>query len=155
MHLDDIDRTLLKLLQEDASRTTKELAALVNLSVTPVFERVKRLEKNGVIKKYTAIVDSEQISKGFVVFCHIRLKQHSRMLGQAFRDSILAFEEITECYSISGSYDFIAKIYVKSMRHYQDFVLNKLGVLESIGQIQSDFVMGVLKETHALPISDD
>jgi Lrp/AsnC family transcriptional regulator, leucine-responsive regulatory protein len=153
MNLDDTDIKLLKILQENSALTTKELAAKVNLSPTPVFERIKRLEKEGVIKKYTTILDAEKISMGFVVFCNIRLKQHSKELGQKFRDAIMSLDKITECYNISGDYDFMVKIHVQSMKHYQDFVLNKLGVIESIGNLHSIFVMGEIKQTFALPLS--
>ena len=113
----------------------------------------KGLEKEGVIKKYAAILDAEKLSKSLVVFCNIRLKYHSKELGQQFRDAIMSLDEVTECYNISGDYDFMAKIQVQSMKHYQDFVFNKLGLIESIGNLHSIFVMGEIKQTYALPLS--
>lgn len=150
--LDPTDIQLLRILQEGSNLTTKELAAKVNLSPTPVFERVKRLEKEGYIKKYVAILDAEKLSKGFVVFCNIRLKQHSKELGIRFMKAILSLEEVTECYNISGDYDFMLKIYVQSMKHYQDFVLNTLGEIDSIGNLHSTFVLGEIKQSYALPL---
>ncbi len=151
--LDAIDLQLLHLLQEDASRTTKELAHTVNLSPTPVFERIKKLEHKGYIKKYTIVVDAEKLSRGFVVFCNIRLKQHSKVLGQQFIQAIGAIDEITECYNISGDYDFMVKVQAASMQHYQDFVLNTLGELDSIGSIQSIFAMSEIKNSFNIPLN--
>lgn len=152
---DKTDIRLLKLLQEDSSLTTKELAARVNLSATPVFERIKRLERLGYIKKYTAILDASKLNKGFMVICNIRLKQHSKELGKQLMAEILKIDEITECFNISGDYDFMLKIYVESMQHYQDFVLNKLGEIPAIGKLQSLFVMGEIKQTNAIPLSEE
>ncbi len=151
-NLDQKDLEILKILQQNSNLTTKELAAKINLSTTPVFERVKKLEKEGYIKKYTAILDAEKLSQGFVVFCNIRLTQHSKKLGQQFTDTIMQLEEVTECYNTSGEYDFMVKIHVESMKHYQSFVLDKLGALSCIGNLQSIFVMGEIKHTYALPI---
>jgi len=153
MSLDETDIKLLRILQENSNLTTKELAAKVNLSPTPVFERVKRLEKERYIKKYTAILDAEKLSRGFVVFCNIRLKQHSKQLGKELVEAILALDEVTECYNVSGDYDFMIKIYVQNMAHYQDFVLNTLGEIDSIGNLQSIFVMGEIKQTYAVPLT--
>lgn len=150
--LDNTDIQILNILQGNSAITTKELAAKVNLSPTPVFERIKRLEKSGYIKKYTAILDAEKLSQGFIVFCNIRLKQHSKSLGKEFMKAILNIKEITECYNISGEYDFMLKIHVESMQHYQNFVLNTLGEIDSIGNLQSLFVMGEIKHTYAIPL---
>lgn len=152
MNLDETDIKLLRILQENSNLTTKELAAKVNLSPTPVFERVKRLEKERYIKKYTAILDAEKLSRGFVVFCNIRLKQHSKKLGKELVEAILALDEVTECYNVSGDYDFMIKIHVQNMAHYQDFVLNTLGEIDSIGNLQSIFVMGEIKQSYAVPL---
>ncbi len=151
-NLDQKDLEILKILQQNSNLTTKELAAKINLSTTPVFERVKKLEKEGYIKKYTAILDAEKISQGFVVFCNIRLTQHSKELGKQFTETIMQLEEVTECYNTSGEYDFMVKIHVESMKHYQSFVLDKLGALSCIGNLQSIFVMGEIKHSYALPI---
>ncbi len=148
--IDDIDRQLLKILQNKSDYTTKELARMVHLTPTPVFERIKRLEKTGIIRKYVAILDAEKLQSGFQVFCNIRLKQHTKEIGKAFIDGIMQIEEVTECYNISGDYDFMLKVHVRDMKHYQDFVLNKLGALDSIGNTQSTFVMGTIKNVHGI-----
>ncbi|NKI26909.1 Lrp/AsnC family transcriptional regulator [Arenibacter sp. 6A1] len=150
--LDKIDLQILKLLQHNSNLTTKELSNKVNLSTTPVFERVKRLEKNGYIKKYVAILDAEKLDKGLTVFCNITLKQHTKEIGNKFVRDIAAIKEVTECYNISGDYDFLLKVMVKDMKHYQDFVLNSLGSVKNIGSAHSTFVMGDIKNTYAVPI---
>ena len=151
-NLDAIDISLLKLLQENSNRTVKEFASLVNLSPTPVFERIKQLEKNGYIKKYMAILSHEKLNKGFVVFCHIRLKYHSLACRTQFMRVITDIDEITECYNISGEYDFMLKICAQSMEHYKDFVINILGVEESIGSLHSVFVMEEVKQNFSIPL---
>ena len=146
--LDETDLLLLKILGHNSSYTTKELAAQVNLSPSPVFERVKRLENNGYIKKYIAILDAEKFNQGFIVFCNIKLKQHDRKIGHHFVADILKIDEVTECYNVSGDYDFILKVYARDMKHYQDFVFNKLGSVTSIGSTHSTFVMCENKNTY-------
>ena len=150
--LDKIDIQILKLLQNNSNLTTKDLANKVNLSTTPVFERIKRLEKNGFIKKYVAVLDAEKLEKGLTVFCNITLKQHTREIGNKFVKDILEIKEVTECYNVSGDYDFLLKVMVKDMKHYQDFVLNHLGSIKNIGSAHSTFVMGDIKNTYSVPI---
>jgi Lrp/AsnC family leucine-responsive transcriptional regulator len=139
--LDETDIKLLKLLGEDSNVTMKELAAKVNLSPSPVFERVKRLETNGYIKKYIALIDAEKLNHGLIIFCNIRLKQHDKSIGNEFVADIMRLKEVVECYNISGDYDFLLKVYARDMKHYQDFVFNSLGAVKSIGSTHSTFVM--------------
>ena len=139
--LDDTDIQLLKLLGEDSEITIKDLAAKVHLSPSPVFERVKRLKASGYIKKYIAIIDAEKLNYGLIVFCNIKLKQHDKSIGHQFVNDIMKLGEVVECYNISGDFDFLLKVYAKDMKHYQDFVFNKLGAVKSIGSTHSTFVM--------------
>jgi len=150
--LDEIDIKILGILQGNAKITTKELAAAVNLSPTPVFERQKRLENGAYIKKYIAILDAEKLSNSLLVFCNIRLKKHSGECGKHFIKAVAEIKEVVECYNISGDYDFMMKIYVRDMKHYQDFVLNTLGSIDSIGSLHSNFVIAEIKSTHEIPI---
>lgn len=150
--LDATDIAILRELQKNAKLTLKELALSVHRSSTPVFERVKYLEQNGYIRKYTAILDAEKLNKGFCVFCNVKLMQHSRDNGNRFKDAIMAIDEVCECYNISGDFDFLLKVRVPDMKHYQDFVLNKLGVIDSIGSLQSIFVMSEIKQEYAIPL---
>ena len=150
--LDETDLHLLKILAEDSSLTTKELAARVNLSPSPVFERVKRLENNGYIRKYIAILDAQKLNYGLLVFCNIKLKQHDKSIGHQFVNDIKKIDEVVECYNISGDYDFLLKVYTRDMVHYQDFVFNKLGSVKNIGSTQSTFVMCENKNTYNVNI---
>jgi Lrp/AsnC family leucine-responsive transcriptional regulator/Lrp/AsnC family transcriptional regulator len=146
--LDDTDIQLLKLLGADSNVTMKELAAKVNLSPSPVFERVKKLEADGYIKKYIALIDAEKLNYGLIVFCNIKLKQHDKSIGHQFVTDILRLKEVVECYNISGDFDFLLKVYAKDMKHYQDFVFNKLGSVKSIGSTHSTFVMSENKNSY-------
>jgi len=139
--LDNTDKQLLRLLGEDSEITIKELAIRVNLSHTPVFERVKKLKSSGYIKKYIALIDAEKLNYGLIVFVNIKLKQHDKSIGNEFVKDILRLQEVVECYNISGDFDFLLKVYAKDMKHYQDFVFNKLGSVTSIGSTHSTFVM--------------
>ncbi|TZF93685.1 Lrp/AsnC family transcriptional regulator [Chryseobacterium panacisoli] len=150
--LDDKDIQLLRLLQKNAKLTVKELAKEVNLSTSPVFERVKRLEQEGFVKRYAAVLDAEKLNRGFTVFCQIKLKIHDRSVGYDFVKEILEIEEVAECYNISGDFDFLLKVQVRDMKHYQDFVFNKLGSVDSIGSTHSTFVMAEVKNNHGITI---
>lgn len=150
--LDDTDIKLLKILQKNSKFTVKELAQQVNLSSSPVFERVKKLEQDGFIKNYIAVLDSEKLNKGFIVFCNVKLKQHDKNIGNQFVNDILSIDEVVECYNISGDFDFLLKVQVQDMKHYQDFVFNKLGSLESIGSTHSSFVMSEIKNSYGITI---
>ena len=148
--LDDTDLKLLRLLQEDARITTKQLAAKVNLSTTPVFERLKRLERDGYIRKYVAILDAEKLNLGFEVFCSVKLKQMSREVAHAFVNVIKDIPQVAECYNISGEFDYLLKIHAPDMKYYNEFIINVLGTVDSIGSIQSSFVMKEIKHSYGL-----
>ena len=148
--LDKTDLQLLRVVQQNARMTTKELAHEVNLSTTPVFERLKRLERDGIIKKYIAILDAEKLNQGFTVFCQVKLKQMNRDIAQSFVDVIKDIPEVSECYNISGNYDYLLKVHATDMRAYQSFVINTLGGIESLGSIESTFVMDEIKQSYGL-----
>ena len=148
--LDSVDLDILRCLQENARLTTKELASKVNLTTTPVFERLKRLERGGFIRKYVAVLDAEKLNTGFVVFCSVKLKQMNRDVAQAFISVIKDIPQVVECYNISGEYDYLLKIHSPDMKYYNEFIINVLGTIDSIGSILSSFVMDEIKNTHAL-----
>lgn len=149
---DETDYAILRYLQKDATLKTRELAEMLNLSYTPVYERVRRLEKDGIIKKYVALADREKLGKKLMVFCNIALKEHSRAMGEKFVDAVLAMPEVLECFNISGDYDFLLKIVVNDMPEYQQFLMQKLGSLENIGSTHSLFVMGEIKSSTELSV---
>lgn len=150
--LDRTDLLILRALQENARLTTKELAAKVHLSTTPVFERHKRLEANGYIKKYIAVVDANKLNQGFIVFCNVKLRRVNQDIAQDFTQIVQQIPEVTECYNISGNFDYLLKIHAPDMRYYQQFILNVLGKIESLGSLESVFVMDEIKHEYSIPV---
>jgi Lrp/AsnC family leucine-responsive transcriptional regulator len=150
--LDKTDLQILRILQNNSKLTTKELAAQVNLSTTPVFERLKRLEAEGYIKKYVAILDAEKLNCGFVVFCSVKLKRLNRDIAAEFTRIVQDIPEVAECYNVSGEYDYLLKIHAPDMRYYQAFILNVLGTIDSLGSLRSTFVMADVKHNHGISI---
>ena len=148
--LDQKDLAILKLLQQNARFTVKEISDKVHLSTTPVYERIKWMEEEGVIKQYATLVDHSKIKKGLMVICYVSLKQHNKTAGLKFIKAINEMNEIIECYNISGEFDFMLKIVTENMDSYYDFHVNRLSEIENIGNVQSVFVMGVVKETHVM-----
>ena len=150
--IDKTDIQILRVLQENARITVKDLALKVHLSPTPVFERLKRLERSGFIKKYVAVLDAEKLNLGFVVFCSVKLKQMSREVARTFVSIIRDIPQVAECYNISGDFDYLLKIYAPDMQYYNNFLINTLGTIDSIVSILSSFVMKEIKNTHALSL---
>ena len=149
--LDKTDLQILRTLQENARLTTKELAARVNLSSTPV-ERLKRLESNGYIKKYVAVLDAEKLNQGFVVFCKVKMQRMNYDIAVAFARIVGEIPEVTECYNISGSFDYLLKVHAPDMKYYQGFVLNVLGRIENLGAVESVFVMDTVKQEYGIHV---
>ncbi|MEO6814796.1 MAG: Lrp/AsnC family transcriptional regulator [Ginsengibacter sp.] len=145
---DSRDLSILKLLQQNARATVKEIAEEVHLSTTPVHERIKRMEQAGIIKQYVALVDHAKVKKGLTVICYVSLKQHGKNAGARFIKTIQELNEVIECFSISGEFDFMLKVVCEDMNEYYDFHVNKLSEIENVGHVQSVFVMGIIKETH-------
>ncbi len=150
--IDSIDKKLLKLLQENSKQTTKELSLHLNLSVTAVYERIKKLEKSGIIKGYVAVIDKEKVDKAFLVFCQIKLVQHTKEYLTKFENEVMALSEVMECYHISGEYDYLLKILVKDMPSFREFMVTKLTTLQHIGSTQSSFSINGVKCETALKV---
>lgn len=148
--LDKNDLAILKLLQQNARITVKEISEKIHLSTTPVHERIKRLEQSGVIRQYAALVDHTKVKKGLVVICYVSLKEHNKNAGSKFIKAINDLNEVIECYNISGEFDFMLKVVAENMDSYYDFHVNRLSQIENMGNVQSVFVMGIIKQTHQL-----
>ncbi len=148
--VDKMDLQILKLLQQNARITIKEISEKVHLSTTPVHERIRRMEANGVIKQYATIVNGALVKKGLMTICYVSIKQHSKAAGALFIKAVLEMEEVVECLTISGEFDFMLKVVSENMDAYYNFHVNKLGELDNIANVQSVFVMGVVKQTHQL-----
>lgn len=150
MAFDEIDKKLLLFLQQDSKQTTKELSYKLGLSVTAVYERIKKLENTGVISKYVAILDRHKVDKDFIVLCHVKLTQHKKEYVLQFEREIMNLQEVTECFHVSGDYDYILKIGVKDMADYRNFMLSKLTTLQHIASTHSSFMISEVKNTTAI-----
>ncbi|CAN1487377.1 Lrp Transcriptional regulators [Flavobacteriaceae bacterium] len=147
--MDVIDNKILMLLQQDAKLNTKEIAEKVGLSVSPTFERIKKLEQKQYIKKYVALLEPTKVGKSISVYCQVTLAVHSRELIDDFKQHILVLPEIMGCFHVSGNYDFLLKVAVNDMNEYQKFIIDKLSVIKGISNVQSSFVMEEIKNDFA------
>ena len=152
MVLDVTDKKILTLLQKDSKQTNKQLSLQLNLSVTAVYERIKELEKEGIIKKYAAVIDKDKIGKSFLIFCDIKLLQHSKEFLSNFEKEILKLDEVSECFHVSGDYDYILKIYVEDMKAYREFMVTKLTTIKHIGSTHSTFTINEVKNSTEISI---
>ena len=150
VYLDEKDLQILRMLQQNARATVKEISEQIQLSTTPVHERIKRLEAQGVIQQYATLLNPTMVQKGLMVICYVSLKQHNKSAGAKFIKQIMEMPEVIECYNISGEFDFMLKVVAEHMDDYYHFHVNKLSQAENIGHLQSVFVMGVIKDTHVL-----
>ena len=144
--IDQKDRLILKLLQENAKASIKEVADKVGLSITPVYERIKRLEKNGIISHYTAILDKEKIGLELSVFCQVSLHIHSKKNIERFERFLANRNEVQEAYHIAGNFDYLLKIVVHDSKQYHKFIVESLSKLDVVSNVQSNFVMHETKE---------
>jgi len=149
-NLDDKDLAILRLLQEDARMSVKEIAEKVHLSPTPVHERLKRLEQRGVITQYVAMLDAAKLGRSLMVICYVSLRTHNKLAGATFIKGIMDMPEVLECLTISGQFDFMLKVLVTDMNAYYNFHVNQLSAMENVGNVQSSFVMGVVKQSYRI-----
>ena len=147
MKIDELDKRILKHLQEDSKKTNKEIANDLKLSVTAIYERIKKLERDGVISKYVALVNPESVGKGFMVLCQIKLIQHKKEILTKFEKDITSLPEVIECLHVSGDYDYILKVLVKDMHEYREFMVAKLTSLDHIGSTKSVFTINKVKQS--------
>src|SRR5258707_331518 len=118
VELDEKDRAILRLLQNNAKATVREIAAQVHLSTTPVHERIRRLEETGVIRQYATLLDHSKVRKGLLAICYVSLKEHNKRSGARFIKTINELPQVLECYIISGEFDFLLKVAVENMDAY-------------------------------------
>ena len=145
--LDERDLAILRLLQKDAKLSVRDLSGRINLSSTPTHERIKRMEKLGIIKGYTAVLDRKKVDKGMMVICMIALNAHNKKTASKFIEEVSKLNEVVEFYNISGDFDFMLKILAPNMDEFHDFFVNQLSEIEGIGQTKSIFVMNSIKES--------
>ena len=146
MILDTIDKKILLILQQNSKTNIKEISLKVELTQTPTYERIRRLESSGIIEKYVAVLNKEKIGYHVEVFCQVTLLVHSKKLITKFEKAVNRIDEIKECFHVAGNYDYLLKVIVKDMKSYQYFLKNKLSVLDSVANVQSTFVMSSTKE---------
>lgn len=144
--LDAIDGQILQLLRKNAKLGSKEIAASVGLSVTPTYERIRRLEKRGFIKGYVAILDKRKQGKNLSVLCNVRLESHAAEFLESFESEIIKLEEVSACYHIAGNFDYLLMVEVRDMDSYADFIKGKLASIPHIATVQSSFVMRTMKD---------
>ncbi|GAB3905071.1 Lrp/AsnC family transcriptional regulator [Larkinella knui] len=150
--LDEIDKKILRLLQEDAKLTTKELAAQLGLTLSPVYERIKRLEGIGFIKQYVAVLDKNLLGQPITTFCQVSMRYHDKAFINKFEEEIKKLAEVQECYHMAGQVDFLLKIHVGSLDEYHNFVKYKLSEIENIGTLNSTFVLKEIKRNLGYPV---
>ena len=148
--MDDIDRKILEILQEDSMKTAKEMASKLSLTTTPIYERIKKLEKEGYIDSYIAVVNKERVDRNFVVFCHVKLIQHSQEFVVSFEREVKRIDEVLECYHLSGDYDYLLKVIVKDMGAFREFMVKKLTSINHIGSTHSMFVINEVKYSNTI-----
>lgn len=153
INLDLTDRKILNLLQQNSKANIKEIALKIGLTQTPTYERIKRLEKTGVIKNYIAVLDKEKVGYSIEVFCQVTLLVHSKEMITRFENAINKIDEVMECFHVAGNYDYLLKVIVKDMNSYQAFLKNKLSVLDSVANVQSTFVMSSTKDSAGLSLA--
>lgn len=146
--IDEIDGKILELIKQNAKLGTKEIASKVGLTVTPTYERIKRLEKRGVIKSYIAVIDKKKQGFALSVLCNVQLKSHAAEFLDEFEEKIIHLEEVTDCFHIAGNFDYLLKVTIKDMDSYAVFVKEKLAVIPHIATVQSSFIMRTLKEEY-------
>jgi len=148
--LDTIDLSILNLLQRDSKIKNKEIAAELGLTITPIYERIKRLEREGIIKQYVTLLEYNKVGKHLMGFSMVTLEKHSHSFLDEFEKSAAEIPEVMECYHLAGQYDYLLKVLVEDMNAYQQFVVNKLSVIQNVGQVHSSFALSIVKSTTAV-----
>lgn len=149
---DETDKAILRLIQENSRLTIKEIAEKLYLSTTPIFDRLKKLEKNGVIDRYVALVNGKKLGKQLTVFVNISISKHGKDALNGFVTAITKFPEVMECHHISGNADFLLKLILEDINAYNTFILDKLSIIPNIGKVESRFSLSERKNTTVIPI---
>lgn len=151
--IDQIDAQLLELLQKDGRITIKELALKLGMSTTPIFERIKKLEKAGIIDHYAAVLNADKLGKKLYAFAHISLKDHSKELVNQFTQQITKIPQVLECHYVTGDSDFILKILLNDMEKYREFMMDQLFDMSNIAKVESFLSLSVLKNSKAIEVT--
>ena len=152
MKLDDINKQIINILQDDGSITNSELANRIGLSPASTIERVRKLEKQGIIRKYCALIDHEKIGKNVIVFVEIITKDHHREAMDLFIEAVKHVSEVLECYHISGDSDFLLKVIADDIADYERIALEELAMLPNLEKIRSHFVLSPVKQENKVSL---
>jgi DNA-binding Lrp family transcriptional regulator len=152
--LDKDDILILQLLQHDSRMTNKEIADKIGKSVSPVYERIRKLENDGVIMQYVALLDRRMVNRSLCAYVNVQLKQHAAEMMTTFEHEVIRFSEVMECYHMTGQYDYLLKVVVKDMDAYYNFMIDKLATLNNVGTVQSFFVLNEAKKDLAYRLDD-
>ncbi|CAM4265985.1 Lrp/AsnC family transcriptional regulator [Zobellia nedashkovskayae] len=147
--MDEIDGKILMQLQENAKQNTKEIASKVGLSVTPTYERIRKLEQQGIIKSYVAVLDKSKIGKELIAYCQVTLSKQQKKLADSFKREMLLLPEIMECHQVSGNFDYLLKIAVDDIAGFHEFINDKLSIIDGIATIHTSFVLNSVKDSTA------
>lgn len=145
--IDEIDLKILRILQKDSKKTTKEIAEMINLSASPVYERIRKLEQKGYIEKHVALLNKKKINRPVTAICMVSLRYHDEGFIDKFEQQIKALSEVQECYHMAGKVDFFLKINLESIDKYHEFIRSKLSKIENIGVLESSFVLKEIYHT--------
>ena len=150
--LDAIDRKILRILEKDAKTVAKSIAEQLNMTKTPVYERIRRLEQEGFIRHYAAIINKEQVERSITVFGFVSLEAQKGELMDDFLAQVKEFPEVVECFVVGGEFDFLLKVIVKNLDAYYDFAKQKIASLPNIGAVKSAFVLKEVKNEIGFPL---
>jgi len=153
--MDAIDIKILDFLQTDATLTAKELASKLSLSPTPVYDRIRKLEKKGIIKQYVAILDAELLNKSLIVFLNLTIKEHQMEARNKLLKKLTDLKDVTELYHTSGTYDFLAKVRFSNIKEYKDFLINHVASIENISDIESQIVLEEIKHSTKVNLTNE
>jgi len=153
--MDSIDIKILDFLQTDATLTAKELASKLSLSPTPVYDRIRKLEKKGIIKQYVALLNAELLDKSLIVFLNLTIKEHHMEARNKLLKKLTDLKDVTELYHTSGTYDFLAKVRFSNIKEYKDFLINQIASIENISDIESQIVLEEIKHSTKVNMTNE
>jgi DNA-binding Lrp family transcriptional regulator len=145
MELDEIDQAILEILQEEARISNAELARRINLSPPATHARVRRLEDEGYIRSYVALLDREKVGYDMLCFIHISLQLHQLQPVDSVRSAVLEMPEVLECHHVTGEYDYLLKVVIHNRKDLERFVLERLTPIPGVGRIHTSLVLGEVK----------
>ena len=150
--MDSIDKRILNVLQADASISISDIAERVNLSTTPCWKRVKRLEEAGIIKARVALLDGRKVALGVSVFVHIKTQNHDSEWLASFAKTIEQFDEVLECYRMAGEWDYLLRVVVEDIAAFDNFYKRLVNDVDGLADVTSSFAMEEIKYSTRLPL---